>query len=307
MIPNFALYGEGPLEQWSEMYHHERIALRSKHYDWKIQSHQHESLLQLLYIEEHTGVVYLDGVPVEFFAPCMILIPAQTIHGFDFQTGVEGSVITATQKSIESILQAPSLNLSDILQTPGVVNVPSSENIHKVLTNLFNLVEQETLAFIGTGSSSASAIIVALLIHYRRFGLSSTQASGDLNGSKKAEHIQRFRSLINNSIGQMKSVEEYASALGMSSGQLRRICQEVLEMSPLQIINSRLIHIAQRDLAYSSLSVQQIAYVLGFQDAAYFSRFFRKFTGLTPTMFREKVHEKSIHVGDAISGTELHE
>ena len=105
----------------------------------------------------------------------------------------------------------------------------------------------------------------------------------------------------------MKSVEEYASALGMSSGQLRRICQEVLEMSPLQIINSRLIHIAQRDLAYSSLSVQQIAYVLGFQDAAYFSRFFRKFTGLTPTILREKVHEKSIHFGDAISGTELHE
>ncbi|WP_313329399.1 helix-turn-helix domain-containing protein, partial [Stutzerimonas balearica] len=51
-------------------------------------------------------------------------------------------------------------------------------------------------------------------------------------------------------------------------------------------VNERLAREAQRQLAYTDLDVQQIARDLGFADAAYFSRFFRKQAGVTPSAFR---------------------
>ena len=63
-------------------------------------------------------------------------------------------------------------------------------------------------------------------------------------------------------------------------------------MSTLDAINARVVHEAQRELVYSSLSVKQIAAELGFDDEAYFGRFFRKQTGFRPTDFRAQAREQ---------------
>jgi len=59
-------------------------------------------------------------------------------------------------------------------------------------------------------------------------------------------------------------------------------------MSGLDLINARVLHEAQRDLIYTHLPIKQLAANLGFDDDAYFSRFFRKHTGITPTDFRHQ-------------------
>jgi AraC family transcriptional regulator, transcriptional activator of pobA len=48
---------------------------------------------------------------------------------------------------------------------------------------------------------------------------------------------------------------------------------------------------AQRDLVYSHMSIKQIAHSLGFADMAYFSRYFRKQTGVTPTQFQAEANK----------------
>jgi AraC family transcriptional regulator, transcriptional activator of pobA len=57
-------------------------------------------------------------------------------------------------------------------------------------------------------------------------------------------------------------------------------------MSTIEAINARVVHEARRELVYSSLSVKQVAAELGFDDEAYFGRFFKKQTGMRPTEFR---------------------
>jgi AraC family transcriptional activator of pobA len=68
---------------------------------------------------------------------------------------------------------------------------------------------------------------------------------------------------------------------------MSRLCQEQLGMTPMTLINARLILEAKRELAHSGLSVKEIAHDLGFSDAGYFSRFFRNHTKLSPSGFRE--------------------
>jgi len=57
-------------------------------------------------------------------------------------------------------------------------------------------------------------------------------------------------------------------------------------MSSIDVINDRVLHEAQRDLIYTVSSIKQIAASLGFEDEAYFGRFFRKHTGLSPQAYR---------------------
>ena len=80
----------------------------------------------------------------------------------------------------------------------------------------------------------------------------------------------------------------YASELGITPGQLTRLCREVLGISSLAVLHARLAHEAQRDLVYTDMSIKRLANDLGFVDEAYFGRFFRKLTGLTPREFRAR-------------------
>ena len=52
------------------------------------------------------------------------------------------------------------------------------------------------------------------------------------------------------------------------------------------MLQLRLLIEAERQLRYTSMSVAQVAFHLGFDDPAYFSRFFTRRMGLTPRAFR---------------------
>ncbi|MGF6304326.1 AraC-like DNA-binding protein [Paraburkholderia sp. WC7.3d] len=80
-------------------------------------------------------------------------------------------------------------------------------------------------------------------------------------------------------------IDFYAEKLRVTAAQLGRICREEIGHSPLSLVNDQLIREAQRDLVYSGSSIKQIAHALGFEDAACFSRYFRKQTGVTPKEF----------------------
>ncbi|RLM22192.1 helix-turn-helix domain-containing protein [Brenneria goodwinii] len=53
------------------------------------------------------------------------------------------------------------------------------------------------------------------------------------------------------------------------------------------VINMRVIQEAQRELVYTAQTIKQLAASLGFNDEAYFTRFFHKHTGVSPKQFRE--------------------
>lgn len=78
----------------------------------------------------------------------------------------------------------------------------------------------------------------------------------------------------------------------MTAGQLSRLCREMLGMSSLDVMNARIVQEAERELVYSTLAVKQVAAVLGFEDEAYFGRFFRKHTGTTPSEFRNAARQR---------------
>jgi AraC family transcriptional activator of pobA len=128
------------------------------------------------------------------------------------------------------------------------------------------------------------------MVHIHRISLLADSALGTAHYSmsRKSRQIEKFRQLIDQQFRTQHSMQAYADQLGLSIGQLSRICREVLGQSSLHVLNDRLIQEAQRGLVYTGLSIKQLADELGFVDDAYFSRFFRKHTGLSPRDYRAK-------------------
>jgi AraC family transcriptional activator of pobA len=287
-IPSYALYGDEASPVWSNAFNFEWIPQRSALYHWTIQPHRHEAFLQLLYLTRGQAHVQIDDAHVDAQAPCLLLIPAGHVHGFRFSPDIDGPVVTATQKTLESLATASMPELLRTIRKPCVTTLQAEARYVDQLMPLFLLLEQESRSQAPGQIAAGMSLLQALLVQVHRLG-SSHEASSTpawMAHSRKARQIERFRTLVDRDFRQHHGVQTYADALGISSGQLSRLCREVLGMSSLDVINARLIHEAQRELIYTTLSIKQLAAELGFDDDAYFSRFFRRHTRLTPRAFR---------------------
>lgn len=100
-------------------------------------------------------------------------------------------------------------------------------------------------------------------------------------------HIfRKFNLLVETHYREEHSVAYYAQRLSKSPKTLSNLFALYNQKSPLQIIQERILIEAKRLLYHTDKSVKQITYELGFEDAAYFSNFFKRHTSSSPQDFR---------------------
>ncbi|WP_205514544.1 helix-turn-helix domain-containing protein [Longitalea arenae] len=103
---------------------------------------------------------------------------------------------------------------------------------------------------------------------------------------QKLDIIRQFNLLVENHYKKEHSVKFYADQVNRSPKTLSNLFALYNKKSPLAIIQERIILEAKRLLLYTDRSAKEIAYELGFEDAAYFSSFFKKSTEVSPSEFR---------------------
>ena len=99
---------------------------------------------------------------------------------------------------------------------------------------------------------------------------------------------RKFRQLIENNIQFNLGLEEYARMAGMSVSSFKRYFKQIFGDSPGQYMLDRKLTIASLLLKKSAKSIQEIAYEIGFENPAHFTRMFNKKYKISPSKFREK-------------------
>ncbi|MGB8974299.1 MAG: helix-turn-helix domain-containing protein [Pseudomonas capeferrum] len=290
-IPNYALYGETAQPVWHESLHVESISQRSGAHNWEIAAHRHEGLLQLLYLQSGAGEVLFDSDHVQARAPCVVYVPAQVVHGFHWAGAVEGQVITAAQHPLESIARVLAPNLLAQVRKPQVIALPQWDAEEDPLLPLCRALREEYHNRAREHVACSMSLLLTLVIQVLRHE-PQARAGEQRLPSRRSQQLTRFRELVDMHYRAHWSLGDYAGELGLTVATLGRLCQEHLGMTPMNVINARLVLEAKRALGHSSLSVKEIAHELGFVDVGYFSRFFRKHSGVSPSGFREAAGRK---------------
>lgn len=101
--------------------------------------------------------------------------------------------------------------------------------------------------------------------------------------------VFRFRKLITNQIQNLHSVKEYADILSVSPNHLNKSIKNATGKTASEIINESLLMEAKALLSLPNLSVSEIAFALGVDDVSYFSRFFKKHSGMSPSDYRKGI------------------
>jgi len=95
-----------------------------------------------------------------------------------------------------------------------------------------------------------------------------------------------FSVLVEQNFKKMHSVSAYANRLGISPKSITKHFQKLGTTTPSDFIKNRIILEAKRQLLYTEHTVKEIAFDLGFNDPAYFTRFFTKASQKSPLNFK---------------------
>jgi AraC family transcriptional activator of pobA len=133
-----------------------------------------------------------------------------------------------------------------------------------------------------------SAYLTLLLTYLSR--LYVEQYKGQESSIEK-NLLKNYQAKINESFRELKEVGDYASQLNISPGHLSEVVKIQSGKPAIKHIHERLVLEARRLLFHTNNSLKEIAYDLGFSDASYFNRFFKRETELTPAEYRARIRE----------------
>ena len=285
-LPTYALYGEtgGKPAYGADIgwLHCESIAERSRLHDWEIGVHRHESLFQLLAIRSGSCDTTLDGQRLKLRGPCLVTVPALVVHGFHFSPDVKGIVATVLEQRVQGLLDGdPALKEHVLRPHAQAISRDTAAGIDRAVQALL----REYHGHADWRGVALDVTLLHLLVLAGR-ALTDVARASEPHGQRALDHVQRFRHAIARRFREQPSMAACADELGITPTQLNRACQQVLGHNALGVLHARLLLEAQRELAYTTMSVKQIAFGLGFADAAYFTRFFQRVTGRSPSAWR---------------------
>lgn len=248
--------------------------------------HRHD-FFEVLFLTQGSGIHVIDSNEYEVKPPCMFFLSPGQAHKLELSKDIAGYIFLFTA---EFYLLDRS-NKNKLLEYPFFFNL-KQENPPLTLSDksdelfLSSLFKRGCEVMGQVGSEEFSKSLLDLILNtcerlYPREQLAVERGKGHLM-------VKRFRELIEEKYQDNLSVKEYADLLNVTENHLTHTVKLLTGKTSKELVFDKQVLEIKRLLKHSDLSVSEIAMQLGFKDQSYFSKFFKKFTGLTPNAYREQ-------------------
>lgn len=241
----------------------------------------------VLFVPQGKGVYYADVATVDFNGPVLLfatpfqLLRLETKRDLPFSVlRFHGDFYCIEHHRTE--VACNGLLFNNIYQPPFVqLTAEAASDFSQLLAQLQAEFKQPAPSGI-----VLKAYLQLLLAKSSAIKL-KTQAAGE-DGPPADEQMEHFRQLLDRHYLTLHKPADYAELLAISSNHFTKKCNRYFGKSPSRLIQDRLVLEAKKQLHLTRKSIKEIAYALRFDDEFYFSRFFKKHTGVSPQTFRRR-------------------
>lgn len=251
--------------------------------------HRH-TFYEIVHVVEGTGVHVIDAERYDVRPPQLgVILPGQ-VHRWEGVRGLEGSLVLFTPEFLVG-----DAGDEELLRRLGERPWADLDGAAHERTSLLmgELAEEYRVGDDGFAGVLRSLLHVLLVRAARVPGAGVRPAVRGVAGA--------FLRIVADAGGGGLSVRECAGRLGVTPGHLNEVVRAATGRTPAALLRQARVREAQRLLLATGLSVRQVGARVGFEDPAYFCRFFRRETGVSPGGFR-KHHERPVPSIEAGAG-----
>ncbi|WP_439582599.1 helix-turn-helix domain-containing protein [Dyadobacter bucti] len=255
--------------------------------------HRH-TYYEILFIEEGQGFHEIDFHSYNIQGAGLHFLTPGQVHLLTFSSSFQGYIV-AFSEDFYTFYNPASISLSQLsffqpVRRQPIITLTSAEikYFHNIMENMVtdHLSAETDQALIGK--------YLGLLLQKCSFLAQKDVLPVESGANTIPEIVGRFQEMVEKNFREMHEVQQYAQELSVSPDYLSKIVRKFLGISSQEYILDKLLLEAKRLLVFTNLSGKEIAYHIHLEDPSYFSRIFKKKTGLTPNEYRGNVRKSTI-------------
>lgn len=248
--------------------------------------HRHD-FFEILFLTKGSGIHIIDFKEYQIAENSIFFLSPGQIHSIEFSKDIEGYIFLFTpefyllnKQNKHKLLEFPFFYHLGENQPPIYLD---KEIDIVFLTDLFKKGCEEIRIGDENTPEMISSLLDLLLTSSKRLYPSTEKVI-----SSKPGHllVKKFKQYIEENYHNNFSVADYANLLNITPSHLTETVKAVTGRTSTDFINDKITLEIKRLLLFSDLSATEIATQLNFNDQSYFTKYFKKHTGLTPKQFR---------------------
>jgi len=248
--------------------------------------HRHD-FFEVLYLLKGSGYHVIDGNKYEIKPPCVFFMSPGQAHKLELSNDIEGFIFIFTsdfyllnRSNQNSLIEFPFFYTIHQDNPPLLLE---NESDIRFLENLF----RQSIAEISRPSDYFLEMLRSILDLILTTCAARYQVNENmLNKGKGQILVKRFFHLVEENHQKNLSMSDYSGMIGVTPNHLTQTVKLLTGKTSSQIIKAKQLLEIKRLLVHTNLSVSEIANQLNFEDQSYFTKFFKRETGITPIQYR---------------------
>ena len=241
---------------------------------------------QIVWITQGSGYFSIDLEQYRIEDNSAFTIPPGRFHQIRTEGRLSGFVFTFNIDFLHLTIESPGRpffkEISSDLKRVKMYSLPEG---HQALQNLLAGITGEFEAYNIFRLEIVSGLFKVFLIYLKR------QSAGIRLEETSCPHTRLFNNFyakLDKQFRTKKQVADYAHELSVSPNYLSVVVRKVSGYSASYHIRQRTVQEAKRLVMYNDANMKMVAYSLGFDDLAHFSKYFKNAAGMNFTDFRKK-------------------